>query len=619
MRTIYKENDANFPRLKTDRLFVDFDANYNWTGNADDLIRFVERIQLKDVHLWRTVVRQFSFPSDSPDNGWRGEFFGKLMRGACFVWLYTRDEELHRILTDAVERLLATQDELGRISTYEVAREFNGWDMWGRKYAMLGLEYYLEICTDEELEARIVRALCRQTDYLVEKVGDGPGQIAITETSNIWGNVNSCSILEPVVRLYNITKEPKYLDFARYIVETGGMKGGNLVELAYENKLYPYQYPVTKAYEMMSFYEGLLEFYRATGEEKYRKAVENFVYKVKESEVTVIGSAGCWGESFNHSVVEQTNPAISLFCQETCVTVTWMKLCLQVLCLNGDASLADTMETAIYNALFGAVNTEGVKVNNGFPFDSYSPLRAGKRGRSTGGFKIMADNNPSTPRNSYGCCAAIGACGLGMFPRAACMLNEKGVVLSFYNDGTIRTGLPSGNPVSLTVSGGYPVKGKITIKVDMEQEETFTLSLRIPAWSKKTELTVNGEAVVVTEAGYLPLERLWKTGDTVVLTLDLRLRMTEQNNFVSFTRGPLVMARDGRLGEDIEFPMSAILDADGFVETAPSFIAQFPTQVEEKIIMTYDRFATVVDYASAGKTWGYDSTMAAWLPLDTEV
>lgn len=613
MRTIYKENDANFPRLKTDRLFVDFDARYDWHGNTDELIRFVERIQLKDVPLWRRVVKQFGFASDSPDNGWRGEFFGKLIRGGSFVWLYTRDEDLYQILTDAVENLLTTQDDLGRISTYEVSKEFNGWDMWGRKYAMLGLEYYLEICKDEELAGRIVKSLCRQADYLLEKVGKGPGQIEITETSNIWGNVNSCSILEPIVRLYNITKEAKYLDFARYIVETGGMKGGNLVELALEDKLYPYQYPVTKAYEMMSFFEGLLEFYRVTGEEKYRKAVENFVYKVKESEVTIIGSAGCWGENFNHSVVEQTNPAISLFCQETCVTVTWMKLCMQVLCLNGDPSLADAMEISAYNALFGAVNTQKVTLNNGFPFDSYSPLLIGKRGRATGGYKMMSDGK------AYGCCTAIGACGMGMVPRIACMQNETGITVNIYNDGTVYTSLPSGNPVAVTVSGGYPVKGKITMTLGLEQDEKFALSLRIPGWSKKNSLTVNGEEIAVTETGYLPVERLWKNGDTVVLTLDIRTRFLKQDLFVAYLRGPLVMARDGRLGEEILSPQSALVDEEGFVQTVPSCIAEFPTQVEEKVVMTYDRFTTVVDYASAGKTWGYDSTMAAWLPFDTEV
>ena len=43
----------------------------------------------------------------------------------------------------------------------------------------------------------------------------------------------------------------------------------NLIDLAFENELNLYQYPVTKAYEVTSCFEGLIEFYKITGEEKY--------------------------------------------------------------------------------------------------------------------------------------------------------------------------------------------------------------------------------------------------------------------------------------------------------------------------------------------------------------
>lgn len=65
-----------------------------------------------------------------------------------------------------------------------------------------------------------------------------------------WRGLNSCSILEAVVKLYNLTGEKRYFDFASYIVDCGGTDVANIFELAYENKLYPYQYPVTKAYEI---------------------------------------------------------------------------------------------------------------------------------------------------------------------------------------------------------------------------------------------------------------------------------------------------------------------------------------------------------------------------------
>ena len=62
-----------------------------------------------------------------------GEYWGKLMRGACMTWQYTGDQELYKILREAVLKLLDTQDEEGRISTYSRQEEFNGWDIWCRK------------------------------------------------------------------------------------------------------------------------------------------------------------------------------------------------------------------------------------------------------------------------------------------------------------------------------------------------------------------------------------------------------------------------------------------------------------------------------------------------------
>ena len=93
--------------------------------------------------------------------------------------------------------------------------------------------------------------------------------------------------------------------------------------------------------------------------------------------------------------------------QETCVTVTWMKLCGQVLCFTGDPVFGDAMERSLYNALLGAVNTRMVprdplSPGGWLPFDSYSPLRAAPRGQAVGGRMVMEDNT------IYGCCAAIG-------------------------------------------------------------------------------------------------------------------------------------------------------------------------------------------------------------------
>ncbi|MFQ8883820.1 MAG: hypothetical protein ACLR7W_19255 [Ruminococcus sp.] len=77
-----------------------------YNGIADAAARFVEKEQLKNRSLWKLTADQFANCPDDGDLGWRGEYWGKLMRGACETYLYTRDEELYEILTESVDQLL---------------------------------------------------------------------------------------------------------------------------------------------------------------------------------------------------------------------------------------------------------------------------------------------------------------------------------------------------------------------------------------------------------------------------------------------------------------------------------------------------------------------------------
>ena len=51
-------------------------------GLADKTIRFIEEFQLMDTVLWERFVEQYRTQPDGEDNGWRGEYWGKMMRGA---------------------------------------------------------------------------------------------------------------------------------------------------------------------------------------------------------------------------------------------------------------------------------------------------------------------------------------------------------------------------------------------------------------------------------------------------------------------------------------------------------------------------------------------------------
>ena len=211
------------------------------------------------------------------------------------------------------------------------------------KYVLVGCLYFYEICKDEAFKTEILNALQGHVDYLIDKIGDG--KISILDTSHWYGGLNSSSILEPIVELYRLTKQAKYLDFAGYILNMGGRKGGNLLELAENGEVMPYQYPEVNAYEMMSYFEGALAYYEVTGNERYLHIVEKFVDAVRKSDITVIGCAGCTHELFDNSANKQTEEtADKAIMQETCVTVTWMRLQERLLRLTGKEEYADGIE-----------------------------------------------------------------------------------------------------------------------------------------------------------------------------------------------------------------------------------------------------------------------------------
>ncbi len=649
MRTnFYHENTANFPRIKTDSFFADYENNYKYDGVLDNAFNFVEDFQLLKPELWRRFVQQFREDADY-EGGWRGEYWGKMMRGACFVYSYSKNEKLYQMLAQTIQDMIESADDNGRISSYFVNHEFDGWDIWGRKYVLLGMQYFLEICNDSTLSDRIIDSMCKQVDYIISKIGkEEDGKLPITSATRHWRGLNSSSILEPVVRLYSITGKKQYFDFAKYIVDCGATDVANFFDLAYENQLYPYQYPVTKAYEMISCFEGLLEFYRITGNERYKTAIINFADRILEADFTVIGSCGCTHELFDHSTVRQANTTNGKIQQETCVTVTLMKFFYQLTLLTGDPKYVDAFEISLYNAYLGSLNTEKVVEPTTkeqhpdwflepLPFDSYSPLTAGTRGNGIGGLKCMSDNH------YYGCCACIGAAGIGIVPKMQLLTTKKGFALNLFTNGSINTKTSSNQDLIFDIKTGYPKCGKIDVTVSLKNEENFELLIRNPKWSKTTKISVNSEEIKVHD-GYISIERAWKNGDKIEIDLDMRTEAiypipygtqvlvneviwgvnnmvstidTEDpiaKNHIALRRGPIMLAQDNRLGYSVDEAVEVSVSSDGYVDTQLcEGLAPYENIVEAKVALKDGSEMTVTDYSSAGKLWTEESKMAVWM------
>ena len=584
----------------------------SFSGVYGKYLAFALNRQLLSPETWADFVRVFTADSDDQDKGWRCEYWGKMMRGACLCYRATGNEALYTLLRDAVRDLLQTQRADGRISTYSGQCQLSGWDLWGRKYVMTGLMHFLEICRERAFGEEITAALIRHADAILDAVG--PGKVPITETSSWWGGVNSCSILEPFVALYELTKKERYLRFAEYILSTGGCRDGNLIEIALENKIPPYEYPEVKAYETMSFFEGVLAYYQATGEEKYLRAVRRCFDAVAETDLTVIGCCGCTHELFDHSSVRQTEPNQNIM-QETCVSVTWMRLCLKLLLLTGDRRYYGFIERTGYNALYGAVNVHGLPQYDrqskeylpGLPFDSYSPLTDSRRGVGIGGLKRFSFGG------FYGCCACIASAGIALLPLTAVMKYRDGLLINGLFSGSVMFRTPEGKRLHISAESAYPREGKMVLSFDTQDGTgSCALYLRIPDDLRDAEITVNGQEIqAAAEQGYICLRRAFAAGDTLEVRGVLPLIAEKIGDSMAFRYGPIVLARDEQKEPDFCCQAPETDDTLSYSMLPPEGDEMIRLQAEQKpglppLLLT--------DYASCGRRWnGPKNRITVWM------
>lgn len=512
----------------------------------DDCIE--HRVKAQDVdHL----VEPFRHRKEK--SRWQSEFWGKWIQGAIASYRYNKDPELYQIIKNAAEALMKTQTPDGYIGNYAPDAQLKQWDVWGRKYTILGLVAWYDLSGDKNALA----SACRVADHLMTQVG--PGKVNIVSTGNYVG-MPSSSILEPVMYLYNRTKEDRYLDYAKYIVEQWETpEGPQLISKAIAGVPVANRFPHPKtwfsrengqkAYEMMSCYEGLLELHKVTGNPLYLSVVEKTVGHIIQEEINVAGSGSAF-ECWYSGRVRQTIPTYHTM--ETCVTFTWMQLCNRLLEMTGNSLYADYMESAIYNALMASLKADASQIAK------YSPLEGCRHeGEEQCGMHIN-------------CCNANGPRAFAMIPQFAYQVKDDCIRVNFYGQSEADITLPGKKTVRLKQVTDYPVIDEITLEVGPAKESLFTIALRIPAWSSLATVQVNGESVEgILQGAYLPVTRKWKAGDRITVRLDLRARLVEMNQAQAIVRGPLVLARDSRFNDGFIDETAVVVSKDGYVELTP--------------------------------------------------
>lgn len=524
------------------------------------------RVATQDIE---EIVQPFRDRKDKTE--WRSEFWGKWITSAIEAYRMRPDPLLRATIDRAVKELIATQTADGYIGAYAPENRLQRWDVWGRKYTMLGLLAWADVSGD----AASLAAARRVADELLTEVGPGKGNMF---RNDMWSGMACSSVLEPMVLLYRRTGDARYLDFCNWLVaEWQKPYGPDIERKALAGvpvfQMFPGPKPViktygdnghSKAYEMMSCFEGLLELYRVTGKPEHRDAVAALYDNIRATEITVIGSGSDW-ERWCNGAERQTETW--QHGMETCVTATWLKLSAQLLRLTGDSRYADEIERTTDNALLGAMAPDGSWWCHYVTLD---------------GRKERAEGQCGLNEN---CCVANGPRALLLLPQLAVMSSREGLTINLYGQLTADLPTTEGGKVRLVMDSAYPADGHIRIQVNPDAPREFTLALRIPGWSVHPTVTINGAPVAALPGTYARIRRTWKPGDEADVAFDLAVRKVSppgHPEVYAAMRGPVVLVQDSRLAH----------------ASTKFWISDHG----------------LVDYADAGNTWDASSRFRLWLP-----
>ena len=435
---------------------------------------------------------------------WAGEFAGKHLTAATQVLRITGDTKLRDRLQWFVGKLVSLQAADGYLGPWpkewrlrpgapNCARD-ETWDAWGHYHLMLGLLLWYDLTADEQA----LDCASRIAGLLIRRFLDGDERLHDTgEHEKNQAPVHSLAML------YQVTGDQDCLALAQKVVEEFALPpAGDYYRQGLAN--IPFSRNPKPRWESLHPIMGLVELYYATGDPSCRQAFESLWWSMLEGDRHNNGG-------FTSGERATGNPhdegAI-----ETCCTVAWSAMTVEMLKLTGNPVIADELELTLLNSGFGMMSPSGRWVTYNTPMDGV---------REASAHTIVFQARAGSPE--LNCCSVNGPRLPGLLSEWALLTAASGELhLNWYGPGTLETALPSGRVLRLTQQTAYPVNGRVEITLELGAPETFSLALRIPAWSRKTRVQVAGDSLPTPEpAHYLSIERCWKPGDTIRIDVDM--------------------------------------------------------------------------------------------------
>jgi DUF1680 family protein len=536
---------------------------------------------------------------------WAGEFAGKYLTATAAIGRLGFRRNLFANTNLFVSEFTSLQAEDGYLGPWPKGFQLTAkapnagnqttWDAWGHYHAMLGLLLW----HDEAKDPNALNAARKIGDLLCHKFL-GKKSPRLVDTGSTEMNLAPAHSL---CLLYRVTHEAKYLKLAKQIVDEefsakdakGKPLAGDWLNEGLAGKEF-FTGPKPR-WESLHPIMAMSELYHLTGDDRYRKAFEQLWWSIVKLDRHNNGG-------FSSGEQAQGNPyhpgAI-----ETCCTIAWTAMSVEMLRMTGDSIVADELELTTLNSGIGMHSPSGRWATYNTPMDGV---------RKASAHEIVFQSREGSPE--LNCCSVNAPRGLGMISDWALMTDADGFVVNWYGPGRMEAERRD-RRIGLQVEGSYPADPKVTLKVFSLGDQESTIKFRIPHWSRKSVINLNGRRLINVAAGaYFPIKRKWATGDVVDISLDFTPHFwvgeRECAGKTSVYRGPVLLTWDRRINEADSLDGVGLRARDfpgklvNWSEPRPPFIVlEVPTANGGNV--------RLCDFATAGQG---GSPYRSWLPVE---
>lgn len=366
-----------------------------------------------------------------------------------------------------------------------------------------------------------------------------------------------------LVKLYHVTRQDRYLQLSKYFLDERGQQPPHFYDVEWEKRGKTHHWPDTMmikekdysqahlpvreqdkaeghAVRLVYMCAGMADVAAETGDRELLEACRKLWKNIVSRRMYITGGIGSMarGEAFS---LDYDLPNDTVYA-ETCASIGLIFFAQRMLQLEPKSEYADIMERALYNTVISGMSRDGKHFFYVNPLEVY-PEACGKN-------KIY-DHIKPVRQGWYGCACCP--------PNFARLLASLGQYIYTVQDKTVYTHLYVGGQADLELGGksiqleqqtNYPWDGAVRFELTMDEDTQFTLALRIPDWCDGASVQINGDAYAIEAQvadGYALLNRIWKRGDVVELTLHMPVHRMKGHPLVRQTvckvalqRGPLV-------------------------------------------------------------------------------